>query len=220
MQNIIEIKNLNKIFGNLYALKNINLEIKEGEFVAIIGPSGSGKTTLLNILSLLDEASSGEYLLLEEDTSCLDPVQKSKLRRDEIGLIFQQFHLIPYLNVLENIMLAQYYHSSCDKEDAVELAKQVGLEDRLTHLPSMLSGGEQQRVCIARALINNPHILLADEPTGNLDEVNEKKILELFMGLKKTGKSIVLITHNLELTKFVDRTIVLSHGEIKANESA
>lgn len=219
MQSIINISNLNKAFGDLYALKNINLDIKEGEFVAIIGPSGSGKTTLLNILSLLDTQSSGKYLLLGKETANLDEQAKTKLRRDEIGLIFQQFHLIPYLNVLENIMLAQYYHSSCDKEDAIALASEVGLKERLHHLPSQLSGGEQQRVCIARALINNPHILLADEPTGNLDEVNEKKVLELFMRLKQTGKSIILITHNLELTKFVDKTFVLSHGELKNNNA-
>lgn len=216
MKKIIEIKNVDKIFGDLYALKNINLQVDEGEFVAIIGPSGSGKTTLLNILSLMDDQTNGEYLLLGKDAKALDNEAKIKLRREEIGLIFQQFHLIPYLNVLENIMLAQYYHSSCDAADAAQLAKQVGLGDRLKHLPSQLSGGEQQRVCIARALINNPHILLADEPTGNLDEENEKKVLELFMGLKKTGKSIVLITHNLELTKFVDRTLVLHHGQMQS----
>lgn len=215
MKNIIKLNNIYKSFGDLIALSNINIEVNEGEFVAIIGPSGSGKSTLLNILSLLDEQSSGEYLLLGKDTAALDNEGKIKLRREQIGLIFQQFHLIPYLNVIENVMLAQYYHSSIDEADAKELCKQVGLEHRLKHLPSELSGGEQQRVCIARALINNPHILLADEPTGNLDEKNEEKVLELFMGLKKTGKSIMLITHNLELTKYVDRTIEISHGELK-----
>ncbi|EAL5796332.1 ABC transporter ATP-binding protein, partial [Campylobacter coli] len=193
----------------------INLNIYKGEWLAIMGPSGSGKSTLLNILSLMDDPSSGKYILDNEDLEQINEEQKITLRREKIGLIFQQFHLIPYLSALENVMLSQYYHSSVDEEDAKAVLEKVGLSHRLSHLPSQLSGGEQQRVCIARALINNPEILLADEPTGNLDEANEKIVLETLQKLKNEGKTIVLITHNPELAKFADRTLILQHGILK-----
>lgn len=212
---LIKINNLNKEFGKVKALNNINLSVYEGEWLAIMGPSGSGKSTLLNILSLMDTPSSGEYILDNENLEQMDEEQKITLRREKIGLVFQQFHLIPYLNALENVMLSQYYHSSVDEEDAKMVLEKVGLSHRLTHLPSQLSGGEQQRVCIARALINNPEILLADEPTGNLDEANEKIVLETLQKLKNEGKTIVLITHNPELAKFADRTLILQHGILK-----
>ncbi|ECL3287325.1 ABC transporter ATP-binding protein, partial [Campylobacter jejuni] len=193
---LIKINNLNKEFGKVKALNNINLSVYEGEWLAIMGPSGSGKSTLLNILSLMDTPSSGEYILDNENLEQMDEEQKITLRREKIGLVFQQFHLIPYLNALENVMLSQYYHSSVDEEDAKMVLEKVGLSHRLTHLPSQLSGGEQQRVCIARALINNPELLLADEPTGNLDEANEQIVLQTLQKLKNEGKTIVLITHN------------------------
>ncbi|EKH9437149.1 ABC transporter ATP-binding protein, partial [Campylobacter coli] len=201
--------------GKVKALDNINLNIYKGEWLAIMGPSGSGKSTLLNILSLMDDPSSGKYILDNEDLEQINEEQKITLRREKIGLIFQQFHLIPYLSALENVMLSQYYHSSVDEEDAKAVLEKVGLSHRLSHLPSQLSGGEQQRVCIARALINNPEILLADEPTGNLDEANEKIVLETLQKLKNEGKTIVLITHNSELAKFADRTLILQHGILK-----
>ncbi|HHP5566832.1 TPA: ABC transporter ATP-binding protein, partial [Campylobacter jejuni] len=197
------------------ALNNINLSVYEGEWLAIMGPSGSGKSTLLNILSLMDTPSSGEYILDNENLEQMDEEQKITLRREKIGLVFQQFHLIPYLNALENVMLSQYYHSSVDEEDAKMVLEKVGLSHRLTHLPSQLSGGEQQRVCIARALINNPELLLADEPTGNLDEANEQIVLQTLQKLKNEGKTIVLITHNPDLAKFADRTLILQHGVLK-----
>lgn len=212
---LIKINNLNKEFGKVKALNNINLSVYEGEWLAIMGPSGSGKSTLLNILSLMDTPSSGEYILDNENLEQMDEEQKITLRREKIGLIFQQFHLIPYLNALENVMLSQYYHSSVDEEDTKIVLEKVGLSHRLTHLPSQLSGGEQQRVCIARALINNPELLLADEPTGNLDEANEKIVLEILQKLKNEGKTIVLITHNPDLAKFADRTLILQHGVLK-----
>lgn len=212
---LIKINNLNKEFGKVKALNNINLSVYEGEWLAIMGPSGSGKSTLLNILSLMDDPSSGKYILDNEDLEQINEEQKITLRREKIGLIFQQFHLIPYLSALENVMLSQYYHSSVDEEDAKMVLEKVGLSHRLTHLPSQLSGGEQQRVCIARALINNPEILLADEPTGNLDEANEKIVLETLQKLKNEGKTIVLITHNPDLAKFADRTLILQHGILK-----
>lgn len=212
---LIKINNLNKEFGKVKALNNINLSVYEGEWLAIMGPSGSGKSTLLNILSLMDTPSSGEYILDNENLEQMDEEQKITLRREKIGLVFQQFHLIPYLNALENVMLSQHYHSSVDEEDAKMVLEKVGLSHRLTHLPSQLSGGEQQRVCIARALINNPELLLADEPTGNLDEANEQIVLQTLQKLKNEGKAIVLITHNPDLAKFADRTLILQHGVLK-----
>ncbi|RKO64821.1 GTPase [Campylobacter sp. P255] len=216
MKNIIKISNLNRNFNEVKALQDINLEVKQGEWLAIMGPSGSGKSTLLNILSLMDAQSSGEYFLDDKEVGNLSEEEKSVIRREKIGLIFQQFHLIPYLNALENVMLAQFYHSSIEQKDAIMALEKVGLSHRLTHLPSQLSGGEQQRLCIARALVNDPEILLADEPTGNLDEANEKNILDLFCKLKQDGKTIVLITHNPDLATFADRTIILSHGVMKS----
>ncbi|EDP5767405.1 ABC transporter ATP-binding protein [Campylobacter jejuni] len=212
---LIKINNLNKEFGKVKALNNINLSVYEGEWLAIMGPSGSGKSTLLNILSLMDTPSSGEYILDNENLEQMDEEQKITLRREKIGLVFQQFHLIPYLNALENVMLSQHYHSSVDEEDVKMVLEKVGLSHRLTHLPSQLSGGEQQRVCIARALINNPELLLADEPTGNLDEANEQIVLQTLQKLKNEGKTIVLITHNPDLAKFADRTLILQHGVLK-----
>lgn len=212
MKEIIKISHLCKNFGEVKALQDINFSVLQGQWLAIMGPSGSGKSTLLNILSLMDEQSSGEYFLDGTNVQSLDESAKIKIRREKIGLIFQQFHLIPYLNALENVMLAQYYHSSVDEEDARAVLEKVGLAHRLKHLPSELSGGEQQRLCIARALINNPELLLADEPTGNLDEANEKIVLDLLKQLKNEGKTIVLITHNETLGKQADAMMILRHG--------
>lgn len=212
MREIIKISHLCKNFGEVKALQDINFSVLQGQWLAIMGPSGSGKSTLLNILSLMDEQSSGEYFLDGTNVQSLDESAKIKIRREKIGLIFQQFHLIPYLNALENVMLAQFYHSSVDEEDARAVLEKVGLAHRLKHLPSELSGGEQQRLCIARALINNPELLLADEPTGNLDEANEKIVLDLLKQLKNEGKTIVLITHNETLGKQADTMMILRHG--------
>lgn len=212
MKEIIKISHLCKNFGEVKALQDINFSVLQGQWLAIMGPSGSGKSTLLNILSLMDEQSSGEYFLDGTNVQSLDEGAKIKIRREKIGLIFQQFHLIPYLNALENVMLAQFYHSSVDEEDARAVLEKVGLAHRLKHLPSELSGGEQQRLCIARALINNPELLLADEPTGNLDEANEKIVLDLLKQLKNEGKTIVLITHNETLGKQADTMMILRHG--------
>lgn len=212
MKEIIKISHLCKNFGEVKALQDINFSVLQGQWLAIMGPSGSGKSTLLNILSFMDEQSSGEYFLDGTNVQSLDESAKIKIRREKIGLIFQQFHLIPYLNALENVMLAQFYHSSVDEEDARAVLEKVGLAHRLKHLPSELSGGEQQRLCIARALINNPELLLADEPTGNLDEANEKIVLDLLKQLKNEGKTIVLITHNETLGKQADTMMILRHG--------
>lgn len=218
MENVISLKNIFKSFKDVHALEDISFEVPKNQWLSIMGPSGSGKTTLINILSLMDNPTSGIYELLGKDVANLSQNEHLKIRRETIGLIFQQFHLIPYLSVLENVMLAQYYHSSVEIEDAKAMLDMVGLGHRFTHLPSQLSGGEQQRVCIARALINNPEILIADEPTGNLDEKNEGVVLELFQKIKKDGKTIILITHNPNLGKQGDRMITLSHGKLINDE--
>ena len=211
---VLELQNISKSFGSVSALKNINLAVEKGEWVSIMGPSGSGKSTLLNIIALLDEPTSGDYKLLGKSMSDLSEDEKIIIRREKIGLIFQQFHLIPYLNALENVELAQFYHSSVDREDAKAALEKVGLGHRISHLPSELSGGEQQRLCIARSFINNPDILLADEPTGNLDGENEKIVLEAFCKLRDEGKTIILITHNPELGKYGNKQVLLRHGEM------
>ncbi len=213
--NIIELKNISKIFGEVRALDDISLSVKKGEWVSIMGPSGSGKSTLVNILSLMDTPSLGEYFLCGEEASRFDESKVLKARKERIGLVFQQFHLIPYLNATQNVMTAQFYHSCADIKSAEDALRAVGLAHRLNHLPSELSGGEQQRVCIARALINEPDIIIADEPTGNLDEANEKVIVELFKELKNAGKTLILITHNEELGKLADRVIRLKFGKIE-----
>ncbi|MBZ0154638.1 MAG: ABC transporter ATP-binding protein [Alphaproteobacteria bacterium] len=212
---VLETIGLTKRFGNVTSLNSIDMQVDRGEWVSIMGPSGSGKTTLLNILSCLDTPTEGRYILDGVDTSTLTERQRVVVRREKIGLIFQQFHLVPYLTALENVMLAQYYHSMIDKSDAVEVLERVQLGHRIDHLPSQLSGGEQQRVCIARALINQPAIILADEPTGNLDEANEEIILNIFKELHNEGRSIILVTHNPELADFSDRVIRLHHGRIE-----
>lgn len=211
---IIKVSNLHKRFDKAHVLKGLSFELEKSRWLSIVGKSGSGKTTLLNILSLLDNASEGEYFLDGINVTHLSEVDKQKIRREKIGLIFQQFHLIPYLSVLENVMLAQYYHSSIDESDAKKILDKVGLADRLEHLPSELSGGQQQRLCIARSLINNPSILLADEPTGNLDEENGEIVLDIFKQLRSEGKTIVLITHNPDLAKKADEIIAIKDGLI------
>ncbi|GFO59887.1 GTPase [Geomonas silvestris] len=211
---VLETVGLTKRFGNVTPLDGIDMQVREGEWVAIMGPSGSGKTTMLNILSCLDTLSEGKYILDGIDTSQVSEKERVVVRREKIGLVFQQFHLVPYLTALENVMLAQYYHGMIDRDDAIEVLNRVGLSHRYDHLPSQLSGGEQQRVCIARALINQPAIILADEPTGNLDESNEQIILDFFKELHAEGRTIVLVTHNPELAEFADRTVRLHHGKV------
>lgn len=211
---VLELQNISKSFGSVSALKSINLAVEKGDWVSIMGPSGSGKSTLLNIIALLDEPTSGDYKLLGKSMSDLSEDEKIIIRREKIGLIFQQFHLIPYLSALENVELAQFYHSSVDREDAKAALEKVGLGHRISHLPSELSGGEQQRLCIARSFINNPDILLADEPTGNLDGENEKIVLEAFCKLRDEGKTIILITHNPELGEYGNKKLRLRHGEM------
>jgi putative ABC transport system ATP-binding protein len=210
----VETRHLGKKFGAVTALDDIDLRIANGEFVALMGASGSGKTTLMNILTCLDTVSSGEVWLDGVNAATLDEEGRREFRARHIGLVFQQFHLIPYLNALENVMLAQYYHSVTDEASARAALDRVGLEHRLDHLPSQLSGGEQQRVCIARAIVNQPPIIFADEPTGNLDEENENRVLEIFEKLHDQGHTIVMVTHNPVLGHRAGRIIHLQYGRI------
>ncbi|KFX06865.1 ABC transporter ATP-binding protein [Pectobacterium betavasculorum] len=215
---VIETRQLYKRFGQVTALEDINIRIARGEFVAIMGASGSGKTTLMNILTCLDTVSEGQVLLDGVDAAALDEEGRRQFRADKIGLVFQQFHLIPFLTALENVMLAQHYHSVVDEAAAQRVLEQVGLVHRVDHLPSQLSGGEQQRVCIARALVNEPPVIFADEPTGNLDEENEQRVLDLLKDLHRQGRTIVMVTHNPELGRFADRIIRLQHGKYFGEE--
>ena len=211
---ILTLSGISKIYGDLKALDNINLNVEEGEWLSIMGPSGSGKTTLMNIIGCMDKPSLGKIELAGQDISKLSAKDLTVVRRDTIGLVFQQFHLVNYLTALENVMMAQYYHSMPDEEEAMEALASVGLKERAKHLPNQLSGGEQQRVCIARALINHPKLLLADEPTGNLDEKNELLVMEIFEKLHNTGSTIIVVTHDPEVADQAERMVVLEHGKI------
>ena len=219
-KNILELKDVSMVYGTVHALRDINLAVREGEWLAIMGPSGSGKTTMMNIIGCMDKPSFGTVVLDGQDLTVTSSRDLTEIRRDKIGLIFQQFHLISYLTALENVMMAQYYHSMVDEKEALKALERVGLGQRAKHLPKQLSGGEQQRVCIARALINYPKLILADEPTGNLDGENEEIVMDIFRQLHEEGSSIVMVTHSLEVAAHAERHIVLEHGHIvKYSES-
>ena len=211
---LLEIKNVSKIYGPLKALDNVNLTVENGEWLAIMGPSGSGKSTMMNIIGCMDKPSLGEVILDGVDIAKESGKKLTEIRRDKIGLIFQQFHLVNYLTAVENVMVSQYYHSMPDEKEALEALERVGLKDRAKHLPSQLSGGEQQRVCIARALINHPEIILADEPTGNLDEANENIVIDIFKQLHRQGTTLIVVTHDPEVAEVAQRTVVLEHGRL------
>lgn len=200
--------------GTVRALDSISLSVKRGEWIAIMGPSGSGKSTLVNILGCLDRADAGTVRIAGKDVATLSRKELDQFRAETVGFIFQQFHLIPYLTALENVMLAQYFHSMTDKAEAVAALDRVGLAARAGHLPSELSGGEQQRVCIARALINQPPLLLADEPTGNLDAANQEIVTGLLRSLNQAGHTILMVTHDPDMAQLADRIVELHHGRI------
>ncbi len=204
--------------GVIRALDDFTLRVEPGEWIAVMGPSGSGKSTLVNLIGCLDSPSIGEIWLDGENVARLNTSELTRVRAEKVGFIFQQFHLIPYLSAIENIMLAQYFHSMADEQEALEALARVGLKDRAGHLPAQLSGGEQQRVCIARALINDPKIILADEPTGNLDAANEEIVLRLLRELHSQGRTIVMVTHDPVVARLGDRRIELHHGKIAAQE--
>ncbi len=215
----IETIGLCKRFGPVNALDHIDLRINRGEFTAFMGASGSGNTTLMNILTCLDVPTEGKVLLDGVDVAPFDADKRRVFRSTPIGLVFQQFHLIPYLTALENVMLAQHYHSVVDEPAALRVLEQFGMGHRVHHLPKQLSGGEQQRVCIARALVNEPPFIFADEPTGNLDEENEQVVMDLLKQLHAQGRTIVMVTHNPDLARRADRIIRLHHGKYLREEA-
>ncbi|WP_338981311.1 ABC transporter ATP-binding protein [Fusobacterium nucleatum] len=218
---IITVDNINKTYKNglleLQVLKNISFKVDKGEFLAIMGSSGSGKSTMMNILGCLDNQYEGRYILDGIDISKSTENELSEIRNKKIGFIFQSFNLLPRLTALENVELPLVY-SSIPKEErhkrANELLKMVGLKDRTHHRPNELSGGQRQRVAIARALVNNPSIILADEPTGNLDSKSEGEIIEILQKLNKMGKTIVIVTHEPSIGEIAERKIVFKDGEI------
>lgn len=220
----IEVKNLCKVYGSgeaeIKALDNINLNIEQGEFVAIVGPSGSGKSTLLHLLGGVDKPSSGEVMIKGESIYKLKEKELSILRRRKLGFVFQFFNLIPVLTAEENIeMPVLLDNGKMDKNYMNELLKLLGLEERRKHHPSELSGGQQQRVSIGRALANKPSIILADEPTGNLDSKNSKEVLELLKYCaKKYNQTLILITHDINIAKSADRVITIQDGKIATDE--
>ncbi|MBS4956040.1 MAG: ABC transporter ATP-binding protein [Clostridium sp.] len=220
----IEVKNLSKVYGSgeaeVTALKNIDLNIEQGEFVAIVGPSGSGKSTLLHLLGGVDKPSSGEVIIKGESIYKLKEKELAILRRRKLGFVFQFFNLIPVLTAEENIeMPVLLDNGKIDKNYMNELLKLLGLEERRNHHPSELSGGQQQRVSIGRALANKPSIILADEPTGNLDSKNSKEVLELLKYCaKKYNQTLILITHDINIAKSADRVITIEDGQITTDE--
>jgi putative ABC transport system ATP-binding protein len=212
---IVRARGLSKLYEpDTLALRDVTLEVEKGSWVTIMGPSGSGKTTLLNMISCLDSPSGGSLLINGADVTKLDQKALACFRRENLGLVFQQYHMVPYLTALENVMLAQYYHSIVDEREAAEALERVGLGHRLTHTPSQLSGGEQQRVCIARALVNDQQVLLADEPTGNLDVKNGEIVLDLIKNLHDDDHTIILITHNPEISKMGEVLVELLDGRV------
>ena len=213
---VIETQHLYKRFGQVTALEDINIQIAEGEFVSIMGASGSGKTTLMNILTGLDTATEGKVILDGVYAAQLDETGRQRFRAEKIGLVFQQFHLIPYLTALENVMLAQHYHSVVDEAAAKAVLDQVGLAHRMNHRPSQLSGGEQQRVCIARALVNQPPVIFADEPTGNLDESTAAEIIEVLKKLaKERNKCVIVVTHSKNVADSADVVLELKGRKLR-----
>lgn len=224
MKKLIDLKNVSKSYRNgdqeLQVLKDVYLEVEEGEFVAIMGPSGSGKSTLMNIIGMLDRPTSGEYYLEGEEVAKLGEKKLAKVRNQQIGFVFQQFFLLSKLNALQNVELPLIYagvSQSKRKALAEQYLKKVELETRMHHLPSELSGGQKQRVAIARALVNHPSIILADEPTGALDTKTGQQIMELLTELNREGKTIIMVTHEPEIAAVAKRQIVIRDGVISSD---
>mgnify|MGYP001811704597 CR=1 FL=1 len=202
----------------LNALDHVDLHVEKGEFVAVMGPSGSGKSTLMNIVGCLDTPDEGEYHLLEQEVARLDDAELSRIRNEHIGFVFQSFHLLPRLSALENVMLPLRYSDTdllVARERARDLLDKLSLSDRLDHKPNQLSGGQRQRVAIARSMINDPPLLLADEPTGNLDSRTSEEIMELFTELNQRGQTILMVTHEDEIAAHARRLIRMRDGKIE-----
>lgn len=224
MTKLIELKGINKSYKNgdqeLRVLKDINLEVEEGEFVAIMGPSGSGKSTLMNVIGLLDRPTSGDYFLDGQEVGNLSEKKLAHVRNEQIGFVFQQFFLLSKLNAFQNVELPLIYagvHPAKRKEIAEQYLEKVELGSRMHHLPSELSGGQKQRVAIARALVNQPAIVLADEPTGALDTKTGEQIMDLLTKLNEEGKTIIMVTHEPEIAAFANRRIVIRDGVISSD---
>ncbi len=226
MSSVIELKNIQKTYyiGEIQvrALRGVDLSVQKGEFVAIMGASGSGKSTLMNLVGCLDEATSGIYNIDGQDASRLDKNQYADIRNEKIGFVFQGFNLLPRTTALENVELPLFYDRVRRIENPNEAAKEalcrVGLEDRMHHIPSQLSGGQQQRVAIARAIVNRPDILLADEPTGNLDSRTSIEVMALFQALNDEGITIILVTHEQDISKYAKRIVRMKDGKIEKDE--
>ena len=219
---ILELKDISKTYCSndtlFYALKNISLKINQGDFVSITGPSGSGKSTLMHIIGLLDNPTFGQVILNGKDISSLKEYQLAQIRNVTLGFVFQQFNLLSKTSALENVLLPLLYSDTPKKgreELAQKMLEKVGLSDKIKNTPAQLSGGQQQRVAIARALINNPQIILADEPTGNLDSKSGKSIMEFFHQLHQEGKTIVLVTHDMDLARQAKKLIIIKDGEVE-----
>ena len=222
---LIELKEVSKVYGfgdaSTLALDEATLTIEKGEFVAIMGPSGSGKSTLMNVIGLLDRPSHGNFLLDGRSVSKLRPNQAAKVRRDTIGFIFQSFNLLPRLSVLENVALPLAYKGlslTRRLKQASNMLERVGIQDREYFLPNQLSGGQAQCAAIARALVNNPKLIIADEPTGNLDSAASRLVMELLSEVHKTGNTILFVTHNPELTRYATRVVYMHDGSIIHDE--
>lgn len=219
---MLELKNVKKVYvvknEKVMALNDVSYTFEMNNFYGIMGHSGSGKTTLISILGLLESCDSGTYLINGEEVKDFDNNKISKIRRDYVGFVFQDFYLDEYLNVYENVMLPLITHKELSKETknemVIEALTKVGIVDRKNHFPSQLSGGEKQRVAIARALINNPKIILADEPTGNLDEDNEKMIFQILKDLSKEGKCVIVVSHSNEVKSYADKIIKIANGKL------
>ncbi len=223
MSNILELKNITRTYkqpdSSLTVLSDLNLTVKKGEVVALVGQSGSGKTTLLQIAGLLDNPTNGEVIISGEDVSAANDKKRTQMRRKNIGFIYQFHHLLPEFSALENVIIPQMIAGvarTSAEEKAKELLTSLGLKDRFSHRPAKLSGGEQQRVAVARALANSPQIILADEPTGNLDPKTADGVFAMFMDMaKRTGQAALVATHNIELAKRMDRIVHLEGGILK-----
>ncbi len=223
---LISLKDISKLYGfgdaTTIALDEVTLDVEAGEFVAIMGPSGSGKSTLLNIIGLLDRPTHGEYTLSKRSVAKLRPNQRAKTRRDRIGFVFQSFNLLPRLNIIDNVALPLLYKGVPPvkrQKRAAAVLERVGLTDRQYFMPRALSGGQVQRAAIARALVNDPQIIIADEPTGNLDSTASLVVMELLSELHRTGNTILMVTHNPELTRYADRVLYMLDGAIVSDQA-
>jgi len=224
-KNIIELRDVSKIYKmgetEINALSEVNLKIQKGDFLAIVGPSGSGKSTMMNLVGALDLSSKGSIFLDGQNIEELSESDLAQIRGKKIGFVFQTFNLVPTLNAIENIALPMIFHGIKKEERmkrAEEILKEVGLTNRRNHLPKELSGGERQRIAVGRALANDPDVILADEPTGNLDTKTGFEIMKIFTELNKKGKTIILVTHNLDLVNYVQKVLKISDGRIVENK--